>query len=185
LNLTLTAPFFPWKPTILPISFLFFALPNQFLTHENSAQKLFASLAYSPTHSNFTTYEWKNQTAPDENRYMACSTMLKSFTMTCKGSLALERLKPRQGILRNLPLGPVEKSFRLKPVNAKRFPTFRVSAIMKLFYYAAINAVLFWLAQRSNRMGAVRPCSVKHPIALWAFQFDFVFCHKKQPQLLM
>jgi hypothetical protein len=93
-------------------------------------------------------------------------------------------LKPRKGIFRNLPLGPVEKPFRLKPVNAKRFPTFRVSAIMKLFYYAAIKAVLFWLAQRSNRMETVRSFSIKHPIAMWAFQFGFVFCHKKHPQFL-
>lgn len=115
---------------------------------------------------------------------MACSIILKSNLRFSSGTLSLERLKPRKGILRNLPLEPVEKPFRLKPVNAKRFPTFRVSAIMKLFYYAAINAVLFWLAQRSNRMEAVRSFSVKHPIALWAFQFDFVFCHKKTSSIL-
>jgi hypothetical protein len=53
---------------------------------------------------------------------------------------------------------------------------------MKLFYYAAINVFHFWLAQGSNGVKAVRSFSVKYPIAVGAFQFDYVFCHKKHPQ---
>jgi hypothetical protein len=49
---------------------------------------------------------------------------------------------------------------------------------MMLFYYSAIKVVLFWLAQRSNRVEAVRAFSVKHPKALGALQLNFVFYHK-------
>jgi hypothetical protein len=49
------------------------------------------------------------------------------------------RISVKNG-LSDIALGFNRDLLRLKPVNAERLPTFRVSAIMKLFYYGAIKA---------------------------------------------
>jgi hypothetical protein len=87
------------------------------------------------------------------------------------------RISVKNG-LSDIALGFNRDLLRLKPVNAERLPTFRVSAIMKLFYYGAIKAVILWFDQGSNRMRTIWPHSIVYPTAFWTLQFKPIISQK-------